>query len=307
MSTATPLTILAMPKAFQGHIGVIQRNAITSWTKLSPRPEIYLFGEEEGIAEIAAELQIHHLHDIARSDFGTPLLDDLLRRARDFAQTPLLCYVNSDIMLLQEFLDGVTQIQAQFKKFLGVAHRLNVDLKEPLDFAADGERKLRSEILPRGLPGNHTAIDVFVFPRDVYQQVPPLALGRAWFDQWLIKEARRQGIPVVDVTKVARAIHQEHDYGHIAGGQKGAYWGEEARRSLALYGGVPHAFTLLDVTHELLRDGRIGRVRFRRARHVAREWFWRTFILRTARVRERLGLRRARIKRLGGKDSAAKV
>jgi len=305
--TTTPLTILAMPKAFHGHIGVIQRNAVTSWTLLRPRPEIYLFGEEEGIAEIAAELRIHHLRDIARSEFGTALLDDLLRRAREFAGGGPLCYVNSDIILQQEFLDGVARVQAQLPKYLVVAHRLNVDLTEPIHFAEDGERKLRSEILPRGFPGHHTAIDVFVFPAGVFQQVPPLALGRAWFDQWLIKEARWQDVPVVDVTQVARAIHQNHEYGHIAGGQKGAYWGKEARRNLAIYGGVPHAFTLLDVTHELQRDGRLRRVRFRRARHAAREWLWRNFVLRTASVRERLGLRRATLKGIAGKDTVAKT
>ncbi len=208
MIEVRPITILGMPKPFRGHVGTIQSNAITSWTMLRPRPEIYLFGEEEGVAEIAAELRISHLHDIARNEFGTPLLDDLLRRAREFVQTPLLCYVNSDIILLQEFVDAVSAIHVQFPKFLGVAHRLNIELTERLDFVASGEMRLRREILPYGTPGNPTAIDVFVFPPDCYQQVPPLAIGRAWFDQWLIKDARRQRIPVVDMTQVTRAIHQ---------------------------------------------------------------------------------------------------
>ncbi len=30
------ITIFAIPKPFKGHIDVIQRNAIQSWTKLSP-------------------------------------------------------------------------------------------------------------------------------------------------------------------------------------------------------------------------------------------------------------------------------
>src|SRR5712691_11902394 len=168
MSSTAPLTILAIPKPFAGHIGIIQRNAITSWTMLRPRPEIYLFGEEEGVAEITDELRISHLHDIARNEVGTPLLDDLLRRAREFARTPLLCYVNSDIILLQEFVDAVSAIHAQFPKFLGVAHRLNIELTETLDFVAGGEMKLRSEILPLGTPGNPTAIDAFVFHPDFY-------------------------------------------------------------------------------------------------------------------------------------------
>jgi len=301
-----PLTILAMPKPFRGHIGIIQRNAITSWTMLRPRPKIYLFGEEEGVAEIAAELRISHLHDIARSQFGTPLLDDLLRRAREFVGTPLLCYVNSDIILLQEFVDAISTINAQFPKFLGVAHRLNIELTTILDFARDGEMKLRSEILPLGTPGNPTAIDIFVFPPDLYQQVPPFAIGRAWFDQWLIKDALRQRIPVVDMTQVTRAIHQNHDYGHIAGGQQSAYGGEEARRSLVIYGGVPHAFTLLDVTHELLPSGRIRRVHFRREAAAVHDWLWKTVIQPTSGLRGKLGLRRKTMQRLDEKVKPAK-
>ncbi len=306
MTEAKPITILGMPKPFRGHIGTIQRNAIASWTMLRPRPEIYLFGEEEGVAEIAAELRISHLHDIARNEFGTPLLDDLLRRAREFARTPLLCYVNSDIILLQEFVDAVSAIHAQFPKFLGVAYRLNIELTETLDFGGGGEMKLRREILPLGTPGNATAIDVFVFPPDSYQQVPPFAIGRAWFDQWLIKDARRQRIPIVDITQVTRAIHQNHDYAHIAGGQQGAYWGEEARRNLVIYGGVPHAFTLLDVTHELLPSGRIRRVHFRREAAAVQKWLWKTVIQPTSGLRGKLGLQRKTLQRLGEKVKPAK-
>jgi hypothetical protein len=291
------ITILAVPKAFSGHIGVIQRNAISSWTRLDPRPDIRLYGTETGIAETAATLGARHETEIARNEFGTPMLDDLLRRARGYAETPLVCYVNSDIILLQEFLGAVTTIHKQFPEFLAVAYRLNVELDEPLDFARRGEEKLRVEIMPKGIPGNPTAIDLFVFPPRVFANVPALTLGRAWFDQWLIKDARARGVPVVDITRVTRAIHQNHEYRHIAGGQQGAYWGEEARRNLAIYGGVPHTHTLLDVSHELLEDGTIRRVRFRRQRAAMKEWFWKTCIAPTAGIRRRLGLSRDAIKK----------
>jgi hypothetical protein len=290
--TGSAITILAMPKPFQGHVGIIQRNAIKSWTKLKPRPEIFLFGEEAGTAEIAAELQIGHLRDIHRSELGTPLLNDLLNRAREVTKTPMLAYVNSDIILLQKFQDAVTAAHSQFSQFLAVAYRWEIDMRSELDFA--GDRPLRVDQLPPGHPGHHTAIDVFVFTRDMYVDVPPLALGRAWFDQWLIKDALLHGIPVVDVTKIARAIHQQHDYGHIAGGQRGAYAGEEALRNLELYGGVQHAFTLLHATHELLPGGAVRRTRYRAETFRVQQWLWRTFVQRTAPLRKRLGLGRAR-------------
>ena len=280
-----------MPKPFRGHIGVIQRNAITSWTKLSPRPRIFLFGEEEGTAEIAAELGLTHLRDIQRNEFGTPLLGDLIKRAREVTDTPLLCYSNSDIILLQPFLSATGAIAEKFPQFLGVTHRWEADIKEQINFTGGQPIDLLT-LLP-GSPGHHTAIDVFVFSRDVYTSVPALAIGRAWFDQWLIEDALLRGIPVVDMTHVARAIHQRHDYGHIAGGQQGAYGGDEARHNLEIYGGAPHAYTLLNVTHELLENGVLHPVRYRREKFHAQQWFWRNFVLRTAGLRKRLGLSRS--------------
>jgi hypothetical protein len=305
MTEPTPLTLLGMPKPFRGHIGVIQRNAIQSWTKLLPRPEIYLCGIEDGVPEVAAEFRVHHIPEMPCNEFGTLLLGVVLERAREISNTPILCYANCDIILLQEFADAIAVVQRQFAKFLAVAQRTNIDLAEELNFNQDGEKRLRSEILPVGKTGHHTAIDVFVFPREMYQDVPPLALGRAWFDQWLIKDARKRNVPVVDLSHVARAIHQNHEYGHIAGGQKGAYWGEEAQRSLAIYGGVPHEYTLLDVSHEMLADRRIRRVRYRRERFEVRQWFWTNFIERTAAVRKRLGLRRR--ESLPKEETAAKT
>jgi hypothetical protein len=292
--TGPLLTLLAMPKPFDGHIGVIQRNAIISWTELNPRPKIFLFGEEHGTAEIAAELQIGHLRAIHRNESGTPLLSDLIQRAKEMTETPMLGYVNCDIILLQEFQDSIVAIHEQLAQFLAVTHRWEIDLRKNLDFNAD--RPLHLGLLPPGVPGHHTAIDAFVFTRDMYANVPSLAIGRAWFDQWLIKDALLHGTPVVDVTKVARAIHQNHDYAHIAGGQRDAYGGEEARRNLEIYGGVPHAFTLLNATHELHRDRSIHAIHYRPQKYRVQQWLWRTFVQRTASLRKRLGMQRSKTK-----------
>lgn len=298
------LTIFATAKPPRGHTGVIQRNAIGSWKQLQAPPEIYLFGNDQGTTELAAELQVSYLKDIASNEFGTPLLNDLLRRARTIARRPLVCYVNSDIILLQEFQDAVCALSQRLPKFLCVARRLNVDITAPLTFGKNWRRDFESEVTVHGTLGGPLAVDVFAFPRELYFDAPPLVLGRAWFDQWLIKAARTRGVPVIDVSRVAQAIHQNHDYLHIEGGQEGAYWGEEARRNLVLYGGTPHAYTLLDVTHELMPSGQISRVRFRRSKAALQSWLWGKAIAPTAELRKKIGLRRWR---LAQKKSAAKV
>ena len=94
------------------------------------------------------------------------------------------------------------------------------------------------------------ALDWFVFPHDLYREVPPFAIGRACFDNWLVWQARQEGI-VVDATRDVVAVHQRHDYAHLAGGKEEAYYGEEAARNLELAGGKAHLYTIHDASHVL--------------------------------------------------------
>src|SRR3989304_3454261 len=111
-------TLFAIPKAFRDHAGLIQRNALRSWTLLEPRPEILLFGDDEGTAEIAAELAVQHVPEVKRNRFGTPNLGDCFTLARKIAANPILCYVNADIILMNDLVDAVHKIAAWSSQFL---------------------------------------------------------------------------------------------------------------------------------------------------------------------------------------------
>jgi len=286
------LTIFTIPKPFQGHIGTIQRNAMQSWTLLHPRPEIILFGDEQGTAQVAAELGFRHEPQIASNESGTPLLDDLFHRAELDAGSKWMCYVNADILLLSDFGRAVEQVTKSFEKFLCVSKRINLDVPEALNFSADWEASLMAHCQESGKSGDHTAIDVFVFPKGAYRNVPGFAIGRLWFDQWLIKAAKVEKFPVVDLSLVAPVLHQNHDYSHVDGGRDRIWQGEEAEHNLQLYGGVKHACTLLEVTHELTADGAFRKVRLRRFAFETRRLFWEVFVRRTAGVRNALKLRK---------------
>src|ERR1700758_5264603 len=106
-SRSSGLTIFATPKKFDGHIGVIQRNAITSWTRLSPRPDVILFGMEPGTAEIAAELGIRHVPSVQCNEWGTPLVSDLFEQGERLGTGEAVCYVNADILLFDEFPQAI--------------------------------------------------------------------------------------------------------------------------------------------------------------------------------------------------------
>ena len=294
MKETSAITILATPKPFRGHIGIIQRNAITSWTKLEPRPEIILFGHEEGGAECAGELGLVHIAEVARNSSGTPLLADIFANAERRASHELLAYVNADIILPREFTEGVGKVRRKFEKFLAVGRRTNLEMNEAMDFSEGWQEKLKERMGREGQLDSYTGMDVFVFPKGTYVDVPPLAIGRVWFDQWCIKYARRKKLPVVDLTRFAPIAHQMHDYSHVTGGKElGAYGGAEAEENLRYYGERPHTYTILSATHVMTEDGTIRRAFGRREAAAVKGFLWEVFVQKTVRVRKRLGLSRS--------------
>ncbi len=205
------LTLFAIPKNFRGHISTIQRNAITSWTRLTPRPEILLFGDEEGAAEIARELGLRHFPEVARNEFGTPLLGDLFRQAERHVSTPLLCYVNADIILTGDFSAALECVRPRYEKFMMVGRRWDLDWNQPLDFSQPGwAESIRANALRANVqrPGNY--IDYFVFSRGVCDGLLPLAIGRFTWDNYILWHARSRGAEVVDVSRAVVAVHQNH-------------------------------------------------------------------------------------------------
>ena len=120
------LTIFSIPKPFVGHVGVIQRNAINSWRSLHPSCEIILFGDEPGTEETAAEIKAKYVPQIARNEYGTPLLDCVFAEVQQIASHNLICYVNADIILLSDFLEAIKRIR--FWRFLAVGQRWDMDI-----------------------------------------------------------------------------------------------------------------------------------------------------------------------------------
>jgi hypothetical protein len=97
------LTFFTTAKPFRGHNGVIQRNALRSWTLLHPNVEVILFGEDEGTVGTAGELGIRHEPYTEKNESGSNRLDYMFLRAQEIARHEVLCYSNCDILLMQDF------------------------------------------------------------------------------------------------------------------------------------------------------------------------------------------------------------
>jgi len=247
------LTLFTTPKAFHGRTAALQRNAIRSWSRLRPGCEIILFGGDPGVAETAAELGLRHAPDLAQNEYGAPLLSDLFAQAKTLARTPLLGYVNSDIILMDDFMAALQEVQARFSRFLMIGQRLDVEVEGELSFDGGWQERLRRLGAEKG--NLYPGIDYFVFPTGLWSEIPPFAIGRRYWDNWLVYGARLRKACIVDVTETVLALHQAHDFSHHPGGVQGVWEGPEAKRNKELLGGERNLFTTMEATHTLTRAG----------------------------------------------------
>ena len=246
------LTFFTTAKPFRGHIGIIQRNALQSWKALDRDIEIILFGDDEGAAEAAQKFGLRHEPHTERNARGTKRLDYLYARAQAIARHDVLCYINCDILLMQDFRRAIELVRAAHREFLMVGRRWDVGITEPLPFestkwAAD----LCTLAQRRGRKRTPEWIDYFAFTRGLYgPDMPPFVL-RVFWDNWLVWKALDSGKPVIDASRTVLAVHQNHDYSHHPQGKQGVWYGEEAARNAQLAGGWRHLRTIADATEIL--------------------------------------------------------
>jgi hypothetical protein len=230
------ITFFSSAKPFRDRTAIQQRNAINSWLRLGPEVEVMLFGTDEGVAEICAEHQLVAVPDVACTEFGTPLLSDIYDRAQKYGKFPLLCYINADIILLEDFAVAAKMLAKRQSPFVMTGRRIDVDFCDELNFETNWRAEVRSAAAERGVPGATVCLDYFLFSRGAISAMPCFAIGRPAWDNWLIMDVRRRGVDLIDASGMVDPIHQNHDYGHVPLA-KGTNWeGPEAdrNRNLAL-------------------------------------------------------------------------
>src|SRR6267142_484770 len=128
------LTLFTTGKAFTGHSGVIQRNALGSWMRLHADVEVILFGDDEGAADVARELGLRHEPRVERNQFGSKRIDSMFARAAEIARHDVLCFCNCDIILLPEFCAALERVRGGHERFLMVGRRWDTNVREAVDF-----------------------------------------------------------------------------------------------------------------------------------------------------------------------------
>lgn len=243
------LTIFTAPKPFIGHTGIIQKNAIRSWKQAAPNCQILLFGDEEGTAQAAQELDVGHIAEIHRSPHGAPLLDFIFHQATTRSDFPTLCFANSDII----FKGNLDFLPSLPTPFLCVGESMDVLVSDAIDFSNPNWRDSLSQGKSRG----PFALDYFFFSKNLYRDIPPFRIGRARYDNWMVWHALQKHAKVIDATQILQPIHQNHDYAHLPGGRNEAYRGTDAlfNQKLAGLGCYLYLYSVNDARWSLTPTG----------------------------------------------------
>ena len=196
-------------------LATIQRNAIFNWRTAMPSAKIILIGDDPGVADAAEELGCSHLGNIPVNRFGTPFLNAIFRMGQEASSTPLVCYINTDILLPDSFFSAVATVRSRFDNFLMIGRRWNANIPEKLDFGPGWNERLERIRRERGVLFTPDAIDYFIFPHGRFLDMPDFTIGRFAWDNWILRAAASTGMELVDATEAVPVIHQNHTYGHV--------------------------------------------------------------------------------------------
>ena len=245
-------TIFSCPKEFTSLFGVIQRNAINSWLKLSPKPKIILFGVENEDIKREFNDDCITFHPIDHlNEYKTPFISSIFEKAIEYSQTETLCYVNSDIILFNDFPRTIENLISK-KKYFGVGKRHTIEIEKILDFS--DQSKISDYYLKNSKFDSYTGSDYFIFHKKSIRDMPNFLIGRTCWDNWLMYNAAKNNLNQIDCSLDIACIHQKHDYSHIKTNTNNHYKGIEREYNLKQLGGIDKNYDIRDSKY-FLKEG----------------------------------------------------
>ena len=241
------ITFFTTCKPFKQHGAIIQENALWSWAQLQKGCEIFVYGEALGVPEICQKLNLTHLPNTP-CEGNLPLISGMFADARLRARNPILCYLNADILLPPHWLQWISLVRS-LPSYLAVGYRTDVAVAQL--FSGNSSRELWEDLKKNGTRHGAAGIDFFAFPKSLNWSIPPFVVGRPGWDNWMLWKARREGIPLIDLSPAFPVYHQNHSLENFARGNTERDEAPESKRNKAYLFHPWAACTLLDCNYEV--------------------------------------------------------
>ncbi len=151
-------------------------------------------------------MHVDLITNVKTNEFGTPLIDGVFEKIKEYAKFDIVAQVNADIILSNDFVKTINKVCLLLEKnpFLMVGRRWDLDVKKAIKFDSQGMwfQKLINRLPIEGKLHGMSGIDYWIFRKDYLFDPPPFVVGRPGFDSWLVYKARSNKIPVIDATEL---------------------------------------------------------------------------------------------------------
>ena len=255
------MILFSSPKPFTPETLPVQVTAIRSWKRALPKAQVVLFGNEPGLDAVCRQEEIHYGGQVESDENGREILSGIFRKARGLDPRNLQIYVNSDILLDESAATAVASLESFPGPFLATARRRCLS---PWTGPARAGRGLDDFLRAPTEPtrwGEACALDIFLFREFPVETMPNFLIGHAAWDNWMIFQARCRGIPAIDLSRILRTFHCDHDYSYSRGNPRPRERNQVLdQKNLELLGGESKKFHLGYCDHEV-SEGRVVRRR----------------------------------------------
>jgi hypothetical protein len=250
------ISFLSSAKSFNGENRNNQLRAIKSWLSISSDIEVILYGSTDGALEISNTLGIKYIPQIESTPEGVPYFNAITEHAKLYARHDIQIYLNCDILMTESILKAVRAVK--FSKYLMIGQR--IDLHENAQLITDESNWIHQLVqlqkdkkLSLHPPSGK---DYFIFPRGLWDGIPPLIVGRLGYDDGLLTFCFKRNITVIDATYDVVSIHQFHNYNHLPGGLREYESGSDVKFNYHLLKTI-HSSPLISDANWTLRSGRL--------------------------------------------------
>jgi len=208
-----PLTFFTTPRPHEGRDGRNERdfrNAVRTWMRLEPTPEVIVFGGDRRIAE---EEGARHVGFHPCNERGLPYVDAMFRIAEQVSSNDIMVYTSDHLMFTKDVTTSLVRVLRSFYHgFVIIGQRTNTAMDRLIDFDDEKwEDRLRAQAGRAGALQGPSAKDYIIFRRPLELDIPPFVAGRPGWDSWIVRAALNAGIHVLDATRSIMAIHAYHD------------------------------------------------------------------------------------------------
>jgi len=220
------ITFITAFRKFRPPFNMIQHSALYSW-KVNGIPVIAPMNEI-GIKEACTGYENITLIDGVKRGreigFSTqsPIVPDLIAKALPLAKTTTVAYINSDIIITENFSERIQQMVDKYGyDIYAVGSRNEIDLKEYINTPETYKKVLEQK---REAYDDSTSSDIFIASkftwRKVISEMPDYILGRWGWDNYLHMMAEVYKLKKHNCSDVLPILHCKHTFHHIFAQEK---------------------------------------------------------------------------------------